>query len=562
MAQETTVATTQPAEGDQLFLIVVGEGVIATEALPGIGSVVIGRAPECDIRIDEGSISRAHAELHLDLPLRIADVSSANGTWIDGQRIPPHEPRPIHIDQAVRLGSVTVLVQRRSAAPERTRRLRTHEYFESRLEDECDRGRAFMVVHVIGHDITVIHAVIARYTGEHDVVAAYGPGELELLMVATDRQRGEDLVRAIESELEAGGIASRLGCAWCPRDGRDPSTVTSHARKRALGHVLAAELGDVIVRDDRMKALHQLIVQVAAVDISVLLQGETGVGKEVFAEEIHRRSARAGKPFLKLNCAALSESLLESELFGYERGAFTGAVQTKPGLLEVADGGIVLLDEVGELLPAIQAKLLRVLDERMLTRVGGLTARQLDVRVISATNRDLDAEVRRGAFRLDLLYRLNAMSIIIPPLRERVSEIVPLAGRFLRGLAEKQGRPVPRISGPALELLSQYRWPGNVRELRNVIERALALATGDLIDVHDLPEERMRVVTPPPNLVAGDPGTVRPEPPLEVSERQRILDALEACGGHQTHAANLLGISRRTLINKLDKFALPRPRKK
>jgi len=246
----------------------------------------------------------------------------------------------------------------------------------------------------------------------------------------------------------------------------------------------------VIIADDRMTALHELVTRVAAADISVLLQGETGVGKEVIAERIHAGSTRAQKPFLKLNCAALTETLLESELFGHEKGAFTGATASKPGLLEVAEGGVIFLDEVGELHASTQAKLLRVLDERKLLRVGGLVPRPIDVRIVSATNRDLEAEVARNAFRLDLLYRLNAMAIIIPPLRERVNEIKPLAVTFLRALAAKHNREPPRLTDDALALLRSYAWPGNVRELRNVIERAMVLSTGDTIGVADLPTRK------------------------------------------------------------------------
>jgi transcriptional regulator with PAS, ATPase and Fis domain len=299
--------------------------------------------------------------------------------------------------------------------------------------------------------------------------------------------------------------------------------------------------------------------------MTVLITGESGTGKELVARALHRHSPRSSKAFVALNTAAFTADLLESELFGHEKGAFTGAIAAKPGLLEVAQGGVVFLDEIGELLPALQAKLLRVLDERKLTRVGGLTPRAIDVRIVSATNRDLDADVRRGAFRQDLLYRLNAISIIIPPLRERIDEIVPLAGKFIQTIAQKLGRVVPGLTDEAAALLRAYSWPGNVRELRNVIERAMVLSTGPAIDTRDLPEDRMRATL---DLLEASPQTggrapTEPlEPPVAAAERQRILDALETCAGNQTHAANLLGISRRTLINRLDKFALPRPRKR
>ncbi|MBX3158582.1 MAG: sigma-54-dependent Fis family transcriptional regulator [Deltaproteobacteria bacterium] len=332
---------------------------------------------------------------------------------------------------------------------------------------------------------------------------------------------------------------------------------------RAMGRAATgADDRAPVIADERMTLLYEIVGRVAASDITVLLLGETGAGKEVIAEAIHRRSARADKPFVRLNCGALAENLLESELFGHERGAFTGAVDTKPGLLEVAQGGVVFLDEVGELQPATQVKLLRVLDERMVTRVGAVKPRPIDVRVIAATNRDLDEEVRSGRFRLDLLYRLNAMSIIVPPLRERVAEIAPLAGVFLRRYAAQLGRPAPALTAEALALLESYTWPGNIRELRNVIERAVVLCTGDEIGVADLPQERMRsTFSSEPAVPQSDPALQIPDTP-EAAERRRIRAALEASAGNQTIAAKMLGMSRRTLINKMEKLQVPRPRKR
>ena len=540
--------------------------MLVTEALPKVGAVVLGRAAECDIRIDDGSISRNHAVLQLAPELRIIDSSSVNGTWVRDERLAPNQSVEVRLDEAIRLGSVTIIVQRRSRQVGPTRRIRTHAYFENRVEDQCDlaqrRGSQFVVLHVVGEDSTVLRDTVLAAVGNDDIVAAYAPEELEVLLVATAPADGALLVQALERSLAQRGIAVRLGSAWYPRDGRTPDALAARARSRALGQVVVTASSEVVVVDERMTALHRLVARVALADISVLLLGETGVGKEVIAELIHRGSARASKPFLKLNCAALSETLLESELFGHEKGAFTGAIQTKPGLLEVAEGGVVFLDEVGELLPSTQAKLLRVLDERKLMRVGGLAPRAIDVRIVSATNRDLEAEVQRGAFRLDLMYRLNAMSISIPPLRERPNEILPLARKFLTTIATKQGRPELHLTDEAVALLRAHAWPGNVRELRNVIERAVVLATGDVVDVRDLPEDKLRATLRALTVEPARSSATAIEPALAADERQRILDALETCGNNQTHAAKLLGVSRRTLINKLEKFELPRPRKR
>jgi transcriptional regulator with PAS, ATPase and Fis domain len=289
---------------------------------------------------------------------------------------------------------------------------------------------------------------------------------------------------------------------------------------------------------------------VANSSLSVLLLGETGVGKEVTAEAIHLNSPRANKPLLRLNCAAFSEHLLESELFGHEKGAFTGAEQAKPGLLEVAIGGTVFLDEVGELPLTLQAKLLRVFEQQTVMRVGGLKERAIDVRFIAATNRDLNAEIALGRFRRDLFFRLNGFSLSIAPLRERKQEIEPLAQRFLAEAALRAGRSrAPRLSPAALALLQAHSWPGNIRELRNLIERGVVLCAGDVIETEHLP---LDPITP------GGGAALEPAS----SERDRLVEALQRAGGNQSLAAKALGISRGTLLARLDAFGVPRPRKR
>lgn len=305
-----------------------------------------------------------------------------------------------------------------------------------------------------------------------------------------------------------------------------------------------------------MAALEALVERVAKSTLSVLVLGETGAGKEVLAERIHQLSPRADKPLLRINCAALSEQLLESELFGHERGAFTGAVSSKMGLLESADGGTVFLDEVGELPLSTQAKLLRVLEDRKVLRVGGLKPKQVDVRFIAATNRDVLAQIAEGRFRQDLYFRLNGMSLFIPPLRSRVEEIEPLAKKFAAEAAKGRGRAAPpTFTRRAKAMLEGHAWPGNVRELRNVIERAIVLADGDVLDAEDL------ALAMGPSLEdAGGRGQLKED--VEALEHRRILAALAECDGNQTRAAKMLGIARGTLVSRLERFGVARPRKK
>jgi transcriptional regulator with PAS, ATPase and Fis domain len=262
-----------------------------------------------------------------------------------------------------------------------------------------------------------------------------------------------------------------------------------------------------------------------------------------------------------LNCGAIHEGLLESELFGHEKGAFTSAHSTKPGLIEAAHGGTLFLDEVGELPPSMQVKLLRVLEERKVLRVGARAARPVDLRLVSATNRDLEQELERGRFRADLFYRLNGVALTVPALRERKSDIRPLSHNFVRAAAEALGQnPAPSLADATLDALTAYAWPGNIRELRNVIDRAVLLCDGEQLMPRHLPSK----ITSAPLLASvaeSDPRS-RLLREIEELERERVVDALARCAGNQTQAAELLGISRRTLVARLGQYELPRPRRR
>jgi two-component system response regulator AtoC len=312
------------------------------------------------------------------------------------------------------------------------------------------------------------------------------------------------------------------------------------------------------------ESLEPTLAKVAAGSVSVLILGETGAGKEVCAETIHRLSPRAGRTFLRLHCAALPETLLEGELFGYERGAFTGAIAAKVGLIESAAGGTVFLDEVGELPPAVQVKLLRVLDSREVLRLGGLTPRTVDVRFVAATHRDLRAEVQAGRFREDLYYRLSAVTVRVAPLRERRHEIPGLAAEFVAHASRDLGIAKPAgFTAAALESLTGHAWPGNVRELRNVVTRAVLLSGGDAIDRRHLAIEPALVRAPSSDAheVSRPPATGGDAATGGDPERARILEVLERFGGNQSRAARELGISRGTLISRLNAYGVARPRK-
>jgi DNA-binding NtrC family response regulator len=304
----------------------------------------------------------------------------------------------------------------------------------------------------------------------------------------------------------------------------------------------------LVGQSHQMVEIYKLIARMAALDTTVLIDGETGTGKELVARAIHGASARAARPFVVVDCAALPEALFESELFGHERGAFTGAFAARRGLLETSTGGTCFLDEIGELTAPLQAKLLRTLQERSIRRVGGNDPIPVDVRVIAATNRDLRRLVAEGGFRDDLYYRLNVVTITVPPLRERASDIPLLTQHFLELFARRSGRPLKRLAPEAVALLANYRWPGNVRELEHVIERATALSASETLLPDDFPphlrEERDRA----PRLPA-DGMT------LEDVKRWYVNKVLEESGGNKLRASELLGIDRRTLYRILERQA-------
>jgi DNA-binding NtrC family response regulator len=580
-ASEPTEIGRKTAPDDQrpeLHLVVMGQGVFTKFPLAGRQEMTIGRSNKADVRLRDPRASRDHARLHVSDCLRIEDLGSANGTRVGGTKLAPGKPKRISPGEPIGIGSTILMVQQMWAFG-RPKRLWPHGYFEARLEEECARAErvdskfAVVRIQVTGSTPKSPANVIAEELRSSDVLATYGPSDFEILLVDTTRAVVLNIVQRIVDRLAGEGITAQSGVACYPDDARTPDAII--ARACALVRGSEASGPPLVLHNESMRRVYDLATRMAQGTISVLILGETGVGKEVLAETIHRLSPRSARPFVRLNCAAFADTLVESELFGHERGAFTGAAQSKPGLLETAEGGTVFLDEVGELPLPLQVKLLRVLETREVVRVGGLKSRKIDVRFIAATNRDLEAEVIANAFRQDLYFRLNGATIVIPALRDRLSELDALAEAFVLQICQQLGRLPPAVSPDASVVLKRYSWPGNIRELKNVMERAVLLCAGDEITPQHLPIEKMGEMLPRHRPSTRFPAAIQPpagtdpapdptsSTPAAKADTQRaeILDALGKCAGNQSRAAKLLGISRRTFVSRLDALGIARPRK-
>ncbi len=568
-------------------MLATANGVLSSYPVPKSGTLIIGRSEDSDVRIDDASVSRRHAELTIDEHIHIRDLGSANGTVVGGTELQPNEAHMVGVGQMVRIGS-TVIVLQETSVPRRAIRWISGS-LEDRVREECVRSArsgaqfAFAIVDIRSEaDPLHIQELMVKTLRASDVVGA-APSVYEVLLVDTGPAEAKLAVDRLADTLTEQGLRSYAGLACYPRDG-----TSAHELIARAWATLRANDGTGAVRaNPAMDRLRALMEQIADSSLSVLIRGETGVGKEVCAESLHRMSNRSNKPFLRINCAALSETLLESELFGHERGAFTGAHAAKPGLLETADTGSVFLDEIGELPPGLQAKLLRVLEDRIVTRVGGLEGKTIDVRFIAATNVDIEAAIESKAFRSDLYFRLSGVTLDIPPLRERADEIEGLSRAFMAQACARSDRTiVPELSDDAMDALHDHHWPGNIRELRNTIERALLLCRGRVIEAEHINTDDgsrisspfLRVPTDPAARAAAVPvpqPVPEPEPPptpgdkreqlrqqLAALEKQELEDALRECGGNQTRAAKLLGISRNTLQTRMDTHGIPRPRKR
>jgi two-component system response regulator AtoC len=560
------------------YLLVVDNDTSSIFHLPRSGAVVIGRAPEVELRVQHASVSRRHATIRVDDGvLRVADLGSHNGTRVNGE--PVAEARALASGDVVTVGDVVCVVHF-SAPAVVARAAHAEAAWRRRLVEELERAitfkRALAVVAVLDASPAAAAAIAAELR-LIDAVGAGDDGSTLVLLPEVDRAAARAIVELAIAAVPA--IAPvRAGLAVCPTDACDADTILLAARtaaRRARPGTLAdatetattLELGSrrVLLADPAMGRVFALLERIAASELPVLVTGETGVGKENAAYAVHHWSKRAG-PFVAVNCAALGpESLVDAELFGHDKGAFTGASAAKAGLFENAAGGTVFLDEIGELPLAIQAKLLRALEVKKITRLGEARERAIDVRLVAATNRELDDEVAAGRFRQDLFFRLSGAIVVLPPLRDRRCEIALLARSFLAEACARGGRGDMAIAPETMQVLLTHAWPGNVRELKNTMEYVMAAAPDDRVEPSDLPERlggasgapAATAAAIPTDVVADAKTTFRPiAEELRELERRRMAEALVATNGVKTRAALLIDMPIRTFTLKLKQYKL------
>jgi two-component system, NtrC family, response regulator AtoC len=547
--QHTTEQLTSRRDDQATFaysLLVVASGVTSSYPLEPNARLLIGRAKHADVRIDHPSVSREHAALEVGSTVCIRDLGSANGTRVRGAMLDTETSLAVAPGDVIDLGEVLLVVHHRRLE-QRFKRACPWPFFQLRAEEEWDRVRR-----------REGHAAVAQLRVDSEL----GPDALQLLL-ASGLREGELVsssrpgVLALCDQLRERGAVVAMQLCYAPSEGPEEKVGWLLGRRQTEGPRPRAvpSVAPFVVVAPAMLRVCELLQRVAPSTLSVILLGETGTGKEVCAELVHRASPRSDRKLLRLNCAALSEPLLESELFGHERGSFTGAHSDKLGLLESAQGGTVFLDEVGDMPLATQIKLLRVLEAKEVLRIGSRSPRPIDLRVISATNRDLQELITRGLFREDLYYRLNGISVLVPPLRERPEDIEPLARHFAERASKSAA--TPDFSGATLDYLRGRDWPGNVRELKNMVERASVLCDGPRIELAHLGEG----AAPHRHPVAGKATPVeglRAE--VKALERERIEQALREARGNQRLAAELLGLSRGALLRRLGQLGIARTR--
>lgn len=584
-----TISLSHSVEGHALrqrdapYFLVIEQGSSSVFHFPTKPEIVIGRGLDVDLQLQHSSVSRRHLRVFWQQEsLFIQDAGSHNGIRLNGVRV--EGSQLLHSGDVVSVGDVVLVLYRDSAATSRSPiadipGLRQH------LADELTRAQRYQhSVALVYLDLGVSPAepeLLVTTLHQHlrplDRIARVGNSQYVVVQPDLDEEERHELTARLLRELPA---QTRVGYSICPTDGCDPDTLLLLARQSAAAAApgkiaspsalaLRRKIGEheILIADPAMLRLYDLIARLSQSPIPVLIVGETGCGKELAAAALHHESNRRAKRMLAINCAALPESLAESELFGHERGAFSGATSAKIGLLESAQGGTVFLDEIGELSLSTQAKLLRALETRRIMRVGDVQERSIDVRLVAATHRNLELEARAGRFRQDLYFRLAAAIVSLPPLRHRQIELPMLARCFLQEARRRMAQSELVLSDAVMTRLLSYPWPGNVRELKNDMEFLAATVNLGPVETWNLPPKLGG-----PSYLASDgrsgdedERTIRKEAvsafrPLEVEirelERKRITEALAAAEGVQTRAAELLGMPRRTFFAKTKQYGL------
>ncbi len=543
--------------------------------MPSQGILEIGRAEDADISIDHPSVSRRHARLSIDDAVTIRDLESHNGTCVNGQRL-ADGARTLASGDVLRLGEavLVVRVERRGRRGDAL----SEESLRARLDEEVERslryGRPLAVAMIDLHasDERRVQARLGHCLSRCEVAGWLQRGLLVVLLPELRRSTARQRLLAILDALAPIAPNAAAGLAVCPGDGGDGDALLGAARaaaelpsaERVRDAAAAAQrltLGNtaILIADPAMSRIYALLERLAKSELAVLILGETGVGKEAAAHAVHAGSSRASGPFIAVNAAALPAALIESELFGYRRGAFSGAERDKLGFLEAANRGTVFFDEIGELPLPLQAKLLRVLDTKQVQRLGDIQPIAADFRVVAATHRDLRQEVAAGRFREDLYYRLGAATVELPPLRDRPRDIPLLSRALLERACARQQREELTLSDATMHALARYPFPGNVRELANIADYLAATVVGEVAEPWHLPAElgRRSVSTRALNPAEEAPTKFVPiADEVAELERRRMQEALEASAGVQSQAARLISMPRRTFLTKLKKYGL------
>jgi DNA-binding NtrC family response regulator len=561
------------------LMVIVGGGVQEFNLPPDGTPLAVGRSPRNHVYIDAPSVSRVHARVVPALGCAfVQDLGSTNGTFVNGVQI-EGAPVGIRAGDMIRFGDVPAHVRAVDGRVRSPKRLSPPQ-LDGRITEEADRcirsDRTLVVlaIEIVGADPELrAWPTVASCLRSIDVLCDRSKGRIDALLVDVERRDGEALAQKIIDALGQHGLQARIGIASFPGDAPSPDALMVAANVAMRGvdgagvavartgaRTLAIGKREIVVAEAVMTRLYGMVERLASSKVTVLVTGETGAGKDLVADALHALGARAGQRLVKLNCAAMPEQLLENELFGHERGAFSGATDAAAGLFEEADGGTLFLDEIGEMAPNLQAKLLRVLEDGLVRRLGSTRDRQVDVRVVAATHRDLKQLVDDGRFRSDLYYRLKGVVLHVPPLRGRPREIPLLAERFAAEAGEDVQRSLS-LSAGAIEALVAYPWPGNIRELRHAITAAAVACDGEVIEPGHLPPEIGGAAVE----TTGDsprPRRTAPQPlaeELESIQRERIVEALVAEGGNQTRAAERLQMPRRTLVHKIAQLGIDVP---